>query len=113
MNAKLSVQLNVQPEKALECAYETLLSIRKPEKMWNVDHFNKELLLASVKGKFKPTNYVFLKFICLIKIDKINECSCRLTIIVDGSFMDSSRTVYSYSLISDFFDLFSQNLSQE
>ena len=111
MNAQASIQVNEDSVKTLECAYETLLSMRLPAKMFvEVDRIDKKLLFASVIGKFKPKEQISLKFICLITVDKLSYSTCRLTISTDSS-LDSSNTFYSIALISDFFEKLSQNLS--
>ena len=79
-----------------------------------ISSIDKQLLFASVVGRFKPTGLIAHKFACLITIEKLTDASCRLTIAVDNTFNQSLSSIspaYGIVLISDFLEQFSQNLN--
>ena len=113
MNAQASIQVKADSVKVLECAYETLLSMREPKNVSEeLNRIDRKLLFASVVGKFKPTERITQKFICIITIEIINNSTCRLTLVADESFGTTGAcTASSYVLISDFFEQLSRNLN--
>jgi len=114
MHAKASVQVNADPVKTLECAYDTLISMKVPQKSLtgpnNIDHIDKKLLFVSMSGRFTTPKPSFSSFICLITVKKLNDCSCELTIIAELNLLDSANSTHAIALISDFLERFSQKL---
>ena len=111
MSTQVSVNVNADPVKVLECAYETLVSMKKKQWEYAVDNdiIDKKLLFASVNGKFNLFGPIAQRFVCLVTVEKLDKDTCRLTI---ASVLNANMVALydSVSLNSDFLKRFSQNL---
>ena len=119
---QVSIQVNADPVKTLQCAYETLLSMRttmislriSKKDLEEANHIDEGLLFANVLGIFKPKGISPDTYACLITVEKITDNFCRLTIIVDNTFGVTLGTITPARcilLISDFLKQFKQNLN--
>jgi len=114
MNVPITVQVKSDALTALKCAYDTFLSmIVKESKVYHFNNFiNDSLLYASVGGLFKPTGGINSIYVCAVIIEKLSDSTCKMTINADGVRGYSAYSGLNISFMSDFMQLFGQNLQK-
>ena len=110
MSTQITIDLDVNAIKALELAYDTLLSVGKINKLFVGPKINKNLLYAcgcnTIKYGFKDD------LVTLITVNQIKENKCKLTITTEPIAGVSPARGSVLLFISDFLEKFNETLCQ-
>lgn len=81
MSIQMSVQIEAPKESVLNCAYDTLVSMKCKEHRLDNNYISHNLSFAFVKGAFKLPNYlVSEKYIVSVSVENISDNQCKLTV---------------------------------
>ena len=111
MNTQVTIDVNGDPRQILECAYDTLLSMKQPSTLLNVpdvsNYIDPHLLFARVcvEKRFNEKRAI----VCLVVVRQINDTKCELSFTADTTLSSSPGKGNVVVLMSEFLQLFSQN----
>ena len=108
MNTQVTIDVNGDPRKILECAYHTLLSMGDSSKQFNMPNYiDPHLLFARV---CIDRRYILKHQLpCLVVVRKIDDISCELSITADQAMKAAATQGIIILFMSEFLQLFSQN----